>query len=1710
MLEQIQKLGEKWLDVNASNELHRHRGQFLATALGFIIIADVLLTVFNLVDGLLLNHTEELSYLGGDLAALGVFVLAFAANRKGYLIGTSLLIIFICEIYPFIFPFTPPESGLLLYMVPVTLAAFTLGPSSVLVVTTINIIAFQILGIGLRQYDSIPIPSIMVLVASGIVIGLIAERWERILLLAQEFRAKYQVLVDELPGLAYLREPGMNGRWLYCSSQIETILGIPPTTWAEHPEKWLWQIHPDDRERVAEEWSKCSDQGVPFHCEYRILMRDNAFIYVRDDATAILVPEQPLRYQGMILDITNRKQTEQDLRRDMDEMASLTRLSREITRVSDLDQVLVSIARLVTELLHSDAGGVYGLGDDGRLRILATWGIGERYVREVNAQGIAPDVGIIGRAVQERRPVAVADVYQDPNYSLAYFARMENIYGVLATPLMLGDQVRGVIVAWHRKPHEFTDRETHLLQTIAQQCVNAVENARLLQAEREQRTLAEALRDTASAFISTTSTEALFECILENLQSVMPYDAADIMLIDGNSVRVVCHRGYTELGKQGPVLTSGIEISRLIGPKHMVATREPIILADVSQNAEWLVTLETDWIGSYMGVPIRLKDSVIGFININSARAKAFSPRQLDPLQVFANQAAVAIENARLFSETQKRATEFAALYETSRDLATIQTMDLQGLLEGISQRAIQLLRADGGGMYLYDPAQQELEVRVGTHPSTPVGTHLKLGEGMAGRVAQTRQPLIVDDYRTWEFRSRQFPNTPLRAVLEVPMLYSGELIGVLVVEQLEENSRTFNNEDVQLLSLFASQAASAVHNAWLITETQQRAERLALLNRIARRVTESAEVNDILEMVYQELGSIVRADGICLALYDSSLQELEFCIRADRGIRENVIRRPATMGLSGLVASRRQPLLIRDYEKEKHSLPPGLVWGSGELPHSWLGVPMLTGDELIGIITVQTYDTSYFYTQADQELVSTIADTVALAVNKARLFQDQARRAEHLKILNDAALHIQQYLDPDKIIRTASDHVQHFGDFSHVFLLDNDNQLKHQHTSMNPHSLKKFITDFGDSPVSPIVPIELVHDEWERLQSGETFVVSNLIQRIISQIDEKFLPRVSWFSNYAPHSTALLAPVRVQNRTIGVFVLIGQELGTLDVPAFTLFVRQVSVALDNAHLFQQLRDHLRRQEGLYRISAQIAHLSSPQELCFAVTQALRDGLGFAYATIFLVDERTGDRVLCAYSGWQPRPGAERLRPDQGVGQKALHTGVIEYYPDVTREPTYFEGLVHARSEVDVPLRIGKRVAGILTVEDERVNAFTSQDLDVLQVVGNHLGVALEKAQLIQGLEQELAERKRAEEQAQRQVDRLAALHSIDTAISSSLDLNVTLQIILDQVTTQLHIDAADILRLNVPLQSLEYAAGRGFHSRGFQQTRLPLGKDFAGQAAYERRMVHIPNLSEAAGLLASDLRQSSETFVTYFAFPLVAKGEIKGVMELFHRTRLDPDQSWVDFAETLAAQTAIAMDNMALFDRLQKTNTDLIVAYDTTLEGWSRALELRDMETQGHALRVTELSLRLARALGVNDTELVNIRRGALLHDIGKMGIPDSILMKPGPLDEAEWTIMKKHPVYAYQLLSRVPYLRAALDIPYAHHEHWDGSGYPRGLRGSEIPLAARIFAVVDIWDALSYDRPYNKTWRETDIRHHLLSLSGKQLDAHVVEAFLKLDLRV
>lgn len=351
---------------------------------------------------------------------------------------------------------------------------------------------------------------------------------------------------------------------------------------------------------------------------------------------------------------------------------------------------------------------------------------------------------------------------------------------------------------------------------------------------------------------------------------------------------------------------------------------------------------------------------------------------------------------------------------------------------------------------------------------------------------------------------------------------------------------------------------------------------------------------------------------------------------------------------------------------------------------------------------------------------------------------------------------------------------------------------------------------------------------------------------------------------------------------------------------------------------------------------------------------------------------------------------------------------------------------------------------------------------------------------------------------------RMEILNTLDSVINTSFNLKMILNFFLNMITEQEEADAAVFLLYDPNLLQLNFEAGMGFYTGLEKTAQIRLGESLSGKAAATRQSLFIEHLLDYDLIAPMRHLVELEGFTSYYGIPMIVKGELKGVMEVFQRGQTPFGQDWLSYIETLANRAAIAIDNANMFNSLQKANLEMQVTYDTTLEGWVFLLSQRDDETEGHTRRVVDLTEKLARRVGVPENDLIHLLRGALLHDIGKIIVPDEILFKPGPLTEQEWVIMRKHPEAAYKAIKRIDYLHQAVDIPYCHHEWWDGSGYPRGLKGNQIPIAARIFSVIDVWDALSSDRPYRKAWPVEKILSYLEEQSGKQFDPHIVNTFL------
>jgi HD-GYP domain-containing protein (c-di-GMP phosphodiesterase class II) len=574
--------------------------------------------------------------------------------------------------------------------------------------------------------------------------------------------------------------------------------------------------------------------------------------------------------------------------------------------------------------------------------------------------------------------------------------------------------------------------------------------------------------------------------------------------------------------------------------------------------------------------------------------------------------------------------------------------------------------------------------------------------------------------------------------------------------------------------------------------------------------------------------------------------------------------------------------------------------------------------------------------------------------------------------------------------------------------------------------------------------------------------------------------------------------PVCWGEESLGVMEIalpIGDKLSPSDISLLETFAVQAAIAIKNAQLFSSEKQKRQEAETLQEVGLMVNSHLERSELLDSILIALQKVVPYDNASIQIVqDEYVVIEAFRSEREFNGVIGKKFKISENFMAVPILKDGKNIILDDVSMNPNWIHGpeTEGIHSWIAVPLQVKEKRIGLLTLDHKNIAQYQEKDANLALNFAAQAAIALENSMLF--------------EDAKSRLFKIESLRQIDLAISGSVDLEISMSVLVRQLINSLDVDAATVLIFDDLNRTLKYIAGHGFVTDSLKYTSLRIGEGLAGKAAQRQELVYLKDIGTQETSLIHSPTLRKENFVSYIAVPLIAKGEIVGVLEVFHRSLLEPDKEWFNFLEALSGQAAIAIDRLNLFTGLEQSNLDLLRAYEATIEGWAKAIELRDRETEGHSRRVVDNTLRLAMRMGISGKDLLNMRRGALLHDVGKMAVPDHILLKPDKLSEDEWLIMKEHPTSAINLLSPIEYLQDALDIPCSHHERWDGKGYPDGLAGEEIPLSARIFAVIDVWDALQSDRPYRPGWSVEEALQYITENSGSHFDPDVVAEFLEM----
>jgi len=1355
--------------------------------------------------------------------------------------------------------------------------------------------------------------------------------------------------------------------------------------------------------------------------------------------------------------------------RRLQELTILNAVSRASTNANDVDDLIENVTQIIGELLYPDNFGVLLLNENGdSLHPHPSY-------RGISRNDAPPSVslglGISGQVAASGKSLRIANVRKYKKY----IEVTSQVRSELCVPIIHGEKILGVINAESVDINAFTEDDEQLLATIASTLATAIEKLHLFEAEQKRRQDAETLREATVALTTSLELMPLLESILDSLFKILPYESASIAMERNGEMEIIAGRGFPKnfdaIGKLLP--TDGKW-------RQLAANRQPMIVADVHEDPSFVQWEGSEYIRGWMGVPLVMHDKTIGAIYLDSRKAHAFSEKDAIHAQTLANSAAVAIENARLFEAEQQSRERAEALREATAALTT--SIEIEALYGIILDSLAKLVPFDSASIELVN--QEYLEIVAENNLPKDhqfIGQKYVYDPKKWEEPVSNRWPLIIPNVQIDERFEKLEGTEYIRSWMGVPMFAQDRLIGFLNLDSREVNF--YNQEHASLAQTFGNQAAVTFENARLFQEESRRSQIIEAMANITNEFVTAQEIMPALDKITHRSLELLQASTAAIYLLqdDDKTIKVVTALGAYREQLASVVLQIGT-GITGNVIANGKPEIVDDMSKDPRRVTVPNTPEEDAQRDTIMSAPLILRGKTIGAINAWRQRSNGLFNESELNFLVTIANQTSMLIESIRLFQEITRRAQETHAIAEVGRDVSSTLQLDTVLERIAQYAKELlrAETSAVYL-------------SNPEDARlRAIAAIGEDAIEikndPLLLGRGILGNIALQKSGE--IVNNTLE------DDRTIIVKGTGAN--PYEHLIGVPVLTKDQLTGLLAVWrtgeGEEFKSIELDFLSSLAQQAAVAIENARLFEAEQRQHHESETLRKTAEAITSSLDIQQVLNAILNNLSRVVPFDSAALFLIE---GDKVrLTAGVGFPDNENIiDSIFPaSNSLLQKVWESGKPLILEDAKADSRFEKWATagQVRGWMGIPLAARGVMIGCITVDSYKPGAYKEHDATLATTFAYQAAAAIENARLY--------------ERSEQQIRQLTVLRDIDSAISSSFDLRVTLDFLASHAVKELNADAVAILLYNPDLQALSLYTNTGFtNKRNAPSSYVRIGEGLAGQVALKRKLVQIPDLSSSLDYKNSALVQE-EDFKSYFGIPLLGKGQVKGVLEIYSRVEINPTTDWLNFLHTLAGQAAIAIDNVELYKNLHRTNLELTLAYDTTLAGWGRALELRDKETQGHTNRVVKLTVELARRMDVTGEELTRIMRGTLLHDIGKMGIPDGILNKPGPLTDEEWVIMRQHPQFAYDLIQPIPYLRSAIEIPYGHHERWDGSGYPLGLKGEEIPLAARIFAIVDIWDALLNERVYRKAWPEEKVLEYLKNTAGIELDPTIVEKFLEM----
>lgn len=905
------------------------------------------------------------------------------------------------------------------------------------------------------------------------------------------------------------------------------------------------------------------------------------------------------------------------------------------------------------------------------------------------------------------------------------------------------------------------------------------------------------------------------------------------------------------------------------------------------------------------------------------------------------------------------------------------------------------------------------------------------------------------------------FKKAKISTLLLLPLVAQNKTMGLVELQETR-GPRTFSDREIYLAQTLCHQVAVAIENARLFGATRRQVQELSILYQVSAIATEATSEDELIERATLLIRENLYPEDLGVLMLDRVDNQLKVHPSYETGNALNVLSIPLGKGITGQVAAKGLTMRVANTHRVKNYL------GCNEDTQSELCVPMTIGDRVIGVINAESSELDHF-SETDEQLLLTLSGQLASGIERLRNAASERQRTKQLGILNKLTGEMSGVLDQEKLFKIV------------VERLNKDMNYVSTDISVVDEGSREYVLSAVSGTFEPLVAESGYRQQFGdglldvAARSGKVVVANNVHERS----EYKQVP------GHEMINSELIIPIKIYKRVVALLNIESNELNAFDeyeVEALSTLCDQISIALEGINLFDSTRRQLQELTVLHAITHAAVNAKSEDELLERATEIIGDSLYPDQFGFLMLD--ADSQVLMVnrnYRGISEETKERRVSLSEGITGKVAATGKPWRVSDVRQKPHYFNVSPSMRSELCVPL-LGNnnRVLGVINAESAEVDAFSDKDLRLLNTIGGQLGTAIDKLRLFQA---ERVQREQAE-----------TLREVAAILGSATDSSDVLDLILEQLKRVVNFDSASIQIIKGENLSVRAIAGAlQTNIVGFE---IPIEADkVAHPLLFEQRTMIYEDISKhpdwkqipAPGLIKS-----------WIGAPLIVRGESIGVLTVDGFRTNQFSSADAQLVSTFAIHAGIALENARLFENAQE-------AYVQTVGALASAIDVRDSYTSGHSQRLADLAVKTGELMGCTEEQLIDIRWGALLHDIGKIGVPDDILRKPGVLEADEEKIMHQHPEIGARIVERVKSLSGVAPIIRAHQERYDGLGYPDGLRGKAIPKTARIISVADAYVAMTDERVYRKARNHKEAIKEIKGCSGSQFDPDVVNAFLK-----